>query len=239
MAPPYGFEILENCLTCKWRTDQFFCSLSSDALKAFDSITFTTVYPAGSILYTEGQAPRGVFMLCNGRAKLSVTSSEGKRLITRVAEPGEVLGISCVISGKSYKSTAETLEPSQINFVKRDDFLRFLQNFGEACLHAAEQLSEECLVANDHVRSLGLSHSAAEKLAHLLLEWCDEAGNTTESGTRVKLMMTHEEISQMIGTSRETVTRLLGELKDQKVLSIKGSTLLIHDKSALEALVFI
>ncbi len=239
MPSPYGFEAFDNCLTCRYRGERFFCNLEPDALQAFDRITFTSVYPAGSILYAEGQSPRGVFMICRGRAKMTTTSSAGKTLITRVAEEGEVLGLSSALANKPHKATAETIEPCQINFVKKDDFDRFLKEHGDACFRAARQLSEECESSDDHVRALGLSHSAAEKLAHLLITWCDENGKTTDDGCRLKMMMTHQEISQMIGTSRETVTRLFGEFKEKKILSIKGSTLLIQDRDALERLVLL
>ncbi|HVT45262.1 MAG TPA: Crp/Fnr family transcriptional regulator [Thermoanaerobaculia bacterium] len=239
MPSPYGFDVFENCLTCKWKADRFFCNLEGKALEAFDHLTFTSVYPAGSVLYAEGEMPRGVFMLCKGRVKMSVSSSEGKTLITRIVEAGEVLGMSSTIATSAYKATAETIEPSQVNFVKRDDFLRFIKEHGDACFSAAQQLSEECHSANDHIRSLGLSHSAGEKLAHLILSWCTEQGKESDQGIRVKLLMTHQEISQMIGTSRETVTRLFGDLKEKKIISIKGSTLLVHNKPALEALVLL
>lgn len=239
MTGPYGFEAFDNCLTCRHRGDQFFCNLEGPALEAFDRITFTSVYPAGSLLFTEGQSPRGVFMICRGRAKMTTTSSAGKTLITRVAEQGEVLGLSSVLADKAHQASAETIEPSQINFVKKDDFQRFLRDYGEACFQAARQLADECASSDDHVRSLGLSHSAAEKLAHLLLTWCEESGKDTTDGCRLKILMTHQEISQMIGTSRETVTRLFGEFKEKKILSIKGSTLMIHNRAELERLVLL
>lgn len=239
MRSPYGFEVFEDCLNCRWKADKFFCNLPNTALSALDAMAYTTTFPAGSILFSEGQQPRGIYILCHGRAKLTTASSEGKMLITHVAGEGEVLGISSAISGKAYKSTAETVEPSQVNFVKRDDFLKFLHENGDACFQAAQQLSEECQTAENHVRSLGLSHSAAEKMANLLLSWAEENGKDSDQGLRIKLLMTHQEIAQMIGTSRETVTRLLGDFKQKKIISIKGSTLMIHNRPALEALVLL
>lgn len=238
--PPYGFALFENCLTCKWRGDRFFCQLEpEEVLKEFDGITFTNVYPEAAILYAEGQLPRGVFLLCHGSAKLSISSEDGKTLITRVAEAGELLGLSSAISGNPYKASAETLEPSQVNFVKREDFLRFLETYARASANANRQLADECEAGADYIRALGLSHSAAEKLANLLLSWCSHHGKETENGTRVQVLMTHEDISQRIGTSRETVTRLLKEFREQNIISVKGSNLIVLDKAALEALVLL
>ena len=233
MHSPYGLELVENCRNCSLRSDGSFCNLSSAPLKALEAIKYTTAYPVGAVLFMEGQAPRGVLVLCKGRVKLSMTSTEGKTLILRIIKPGEVLGLHAVVSGTPYQATAETLEPCQVAFVKREDFLRFLREHGEASIHAAQQLSGSYQVACEQIRSLGLSHSAPEKLAKFLLDWSARGGET-KPGTHVKLTLTHEEIGQLIGTSRETVTRTLGEFKSRQVAALNGSTLVIQNKAALE-----
>jgi CRP/FNR family transcriptional regulator len=176
-------------------------------------------------------------MLCSGRVKLTTCSGEGKALITQIADPGDLLGLSATISGKPYEVTAETLAPCQVNFIRREDFLRFLTKHGLVCLRAAEYLSQTYHATHEHVRSLGLSHSASEKMAKLLLEWCERNGKLSDKGIQLKLTLTHEEIAQIIGASRETVTRLFGEFKGKQFIYVKGSTLIVRNKPALEALV--
>ena len=174
------------------------------------------------MLFVEGQMPRGIFVLCKGRVKLSINSPSGRTVIVKLVEPGEVLGMSATISGKPYEVTAETIDPCQVNFVKRDDFLRFLKDDVEACFKVAEQLSEKYHNACKEAGSLGLSHSAAEKLAKLLLEWSSKNGDGGKGEPRLKLRLTHEEIAQMIGTSRETVTRLFAEMKKRQICAVEG-----------------
>ena len=128
------------------------------------------------------------------------------------------------------------MQPCQVVFIKREDFQKFLEEHGSACLQAAQHLSESCHNAYDMIRSIGLSHSASEKLARMLLELANE-GETTKDGIRVKLALTHEEIAQVIGTSRETVTRLLGSFRKKQMATLRGSTLLIKNKAGLEKLV--
>jgi CRP/FNR family transcriptional regulator len=233
---PYGLEIVESCLTCKLRADKIFCNLPAATVQALEAIKYTTAYPKGAVLFVEGQAPRGVFILCRGRVKLSICSSDGKTLILKIAEAGEVLGLSASVSGKPYELTAETLDPCQVNFVKREDFLHFLRGHNDVCLRVAEQLSEKYNTACNEIRSLGLSHSAAEKLAKLLLEWSMRNGGARQPD-RMKLTLTHEEIAQMIGTSRETVTRLFADFKKRQLIQLKGSTLVIRNRPALESLI--
>jgi CRP/FNR family cyclic AMP-dependent transcriptional regulator len=233
---PYGLDIIERCLACKMRAEHIFCDLAPAALQTFESIKYATAYPKGAVLFVEGQSPRGIFVLCKGRVKLSICSTDGKTLILKIAEPGEVLGLSATVSGKTYELTAEAVDPCQVNFIKREDFLRFLREHSEACLRVAEQLSEKYNSACREIRALGLSHSAGEKLAKLLLEWSVRNGEATKTEPRLKLALTHEEIAQMIGTSRETVTRLFADMKKRQIVQSKGSTLLIRNKAALKAM---
>jgi CRP/FNR family cyclic AMP-dependent transcriptional regulator len=236
MDAPYGLPIVDNCLICKLRTNGFFCDLPKPTLQDFEAIKYASAYPQGAVLFVEGQAPRGVYVVCAGRVKLTTTSRDGKTLILRISGPGEVLGLHATVSGKPYELTAEALQPCQLDFIKRDDFLRFLQNHADACLKAAQHLSHNVQSAYEMIRSLGLSHSVSERMARLLLEWSGD-GETTKDGVRIKVALTHEEIAQLIGTSRETVTRVLGEFRHKKLAELHGSTLLIRDKQGLERLV--
>lgn len=235
MRAPYGLEIIESCLACPHREERLFCDLSPAAVKDLSSITSAASYPKGATLFVEGQPARGVFILCNGRVKLSTSSADGKTLILRISEPGEVLGLPATVTGQPYELTADVIEPTQANFIGRVEFLKFLQEHGEAALKVAQQLGETYHTAVAEMRTIGLSHSAGEKLARFLLEWCAETPE--ESGQiKVKLTLTHEEIAQMVGASRETVTRLFADFKKKNLLQVKGSTLIIKDKAGLEGI---
>lgn len=237
MRSPYGVKIEESCVDCKQHTERFFCDLPQEVLRAFGDIASANVYPEGAILFVEGQRPRGIYMLCSGRVKFSTCSSEGKSLIVHVAEPGEIIGLSATVSNMPYEVTAETLEPCQVNFVKKEQFLRFLREHGDACFRVAEHLSQNYHAAYVQIRALGLSQSAAEKLARLLLEWCAASGKETEQGIRLKLALTQDEIAEMIGTSRETVSRIFAEFKNKQIIHLKGSSIVIRNKAALEKMV--
>jgi CRP/FNR family transcriptional regulator len=173
--------------------------------------------------------------MCSGRVKLSTSSADGKTLILRISEPGEVLGLPATVTGKSYELTAEVIEPAQANFISRQDFLNFLREHGEVGLRVAQQLGETYHSAVAEMRTISLSHSVAEKLARFLLDL--SANHDSGKGeVKVTLTLTHEEIAQMIGASRETVTRLFGDFKKKQLLQVKGSTLIIKNKAGLESL---
>lgn len=233
MGSPHSLDLRTACQKGSLESNSFFYNLSPGSLRALDGIKFASSYPKCAVLFGEQEAPKGVFILCKGRVKLSMTSSEGKSVILRIADPGEVLGLHAVVSNQPYQASAETLEPCELNFVRCDDFLRFLRENPEASLHAAQQLSQNYHIACEQVRSIGLAHSAMGKLAGFLLLRATK-GQPTKQGTRVLLTLTHEEIGQMIGLSRETVTRTLGDFKRRQFVASKGATVVIQNKGALE-----
>jgi CRP/FNR family transcriptional regulator len=145
------------------------------------------------------------------------------------------MGLNATISDRPYEVTAEMIEPGQANFIARDALLQFLRDNGEVAVRVAEQLSRNYYTAYEEIRTLGLTNSPAEKFAKLLLGWID----SPSSGDlpQVKLTLTHGEIAEMIGTTRETVSRLFSDFKKQQLVQLKGATLVIRDKSALEKMV--
>ena len=231
-----GLSCVESCINCHLHSRSFFCDLAPRTLLAFDQIKHAAVFPEHAVVLVEGQAACGVFILCQGRAKLSTTSKDGKTLIVRIAEAGAVLGLHAVVTGGRYELTVETMQPCQLNFVGRADMLRFLREHADAALHATQHLARDCSDAYGVVRAIGLSHSVSERFARFLLETAAN-GKVRNGRVRVRLAMTHEEISQLVGTSRETITRLLSEFRRNELAELQGSTLIIHNRPALKSLV--
>ena len=231
-----GMNCVESCLNCHLRSRNFFCGLAQDSIEDFNRIKHAAAFPEHAVVLVEGQSPWGIFILCQGCAKLSTTSREGKTLIVRIAEPGEVLGLHAVLTGGPYELTVETMQPCQLNFVGREDMLRFLREHADASLHATQHLARDCSDAYGVVRTIGLSHSVSERFARFLLETAAE-GEVSNGTVRVRLAMTHEEILQLVGTSRETITRLLSEFRRHQMAELKGSTLIIRNRPALKHMV--
>lgn len=235
MRSPYGLNIIDNCLTCPVREEHLFCNLPAAAVQKLNEIKSTAIYPKSAMLFIEGQQPRGVFVLCTGKVKLSTSSSEGKTIITKISDAGDVLGLNATISNRPYEVTAEMIEPGQANFITRDALLHFLRENGEVAVRVAEQLSRNYYTAYEEIRTLGLSSSPSERFAKLLLGWIKAKENG--DALQVQLTLTHEEIGEMIGTTRETVSRLFSEFKKRQLLQLKGATLVIRDRAGLEKLV--
>lgn len=233
MNSPYGLPT--ECLGCHLRPSDFFCALCPESAEAFQRIKHPTVFPEDAVLFLEGQPAREVAVLCQGQAKLSTMSRDGKSLIMRIVKPGEILGLHAVVTGKPHELTAETMQPCRLSFVDGKDFLRFLKEHGDASLRAAQQISRDCQDAYDVVRSIGLSNSVSVRIAKFLLASATD-GQVRNGALRSRLALTHEDIAQLLGTSRETITRILSEFRKKEIAELKGSNLVIHDKVALQRL---
>lgn len=227
-------KIESKCLSCSVRSDSFFCNLTEENHKIFESLKMTHYYPKNSTLFIEGQTLDGVYILCSGRVKMTICSKEGRMIILHIAEPGEILGLSAAISNSIHTATAEAVEQCRVNYIRKNDFLRFLENNPQACLNAVKQLSQNYQTACSQIGALGLSATVADKLATLFLGWCD-ANEEDGDGIHFKIHYTHEELAQMIGTSRETVTRLLKSFRDRKLIKRKGAEFIVPDRKKLEA----
>jgi CRP/FNR family transcriptional regulator, cyclic AMP receptor protein len=235
MIAPYGLRILDNCVSCPVKEVRPFCNLPLPAAQRLNEIKSTAVYSKGTMLFLEGQHPRGVFVLCMGKAKLSTSSREGKTIITKIAEAGDLLGLNAMISNVPYEVTAEMMEPGQANFIPREPLILMMREFPEVALRIAQQLSRNYFAAHEEIRTLGLATSS-ERFAKLLLQWSIKT--TQDNGSsQIKLTLTQEEIAEVIGTTRETVARLFADFKRKQLLQVQGATLVIHSRFALEQMV--
>lgn len=223
----------ESCLTCKDRHGDWFCNLSPQALVEFDALGMHMMVPSNAILFFESQPARGVYILCGGHVKLTTSSKDGKTLLVRIAKPGDVLGLSAAIAGTPYEITAQALDAVQVKSFQRQDFLRFIERYVEGSMHATKMLNKEYRDALSDAVRLALSTSISARVARLFLEMTT---GQDDPKPRFTMPLTHEDLATMLGTTRESVTRVLSELKRKEIIAIKGTSMTILRKSALELL---
>jgi len=226
--------ISNDCLSCTLRRSCDFCNLPQPAMSQFSTLGHLTLYPANATLMMEGQCPRGVYIACSGRSKLSVEARDGKTIILKIAGDRQILGLSAVVSGGPSLVTVTTIEMCQIKFIERDSFLHLIEHNSHAAFACATLLASEVTTSFDDVYELLLARSSTEKLARLLLSWVSDEPRNRE--LRVPTEFTHEEIAQMIGSSRETVTRLLSDMKRKDLIRLESGTLVIPNRIALQAI---
>jgi CRP/FNR family transcriptional regulator, cyclic AMP receptor protein len=216
-----------------YRKGEFFKALSPAALADLEPLLAPSSYPSNMVLFNETQPTTGIYVVLDGEVKLSINSSDGRRLAFHIAKAGEVLGLSATLSGGAYEMTADTLYPAKIAHIERQTFLKFLARHLDVYPIVTREVSRSFNLACEQLRMVGLSSSVHERLARLLLVWSDGTEKKAE-GARCRLSMTHEEIGEFIGASRETVTRTLSIFKNRHLVAQHGCTLTIPSRNALE-----
>jgi len=206
------------------------------AVPGIDRVARSRIYPRGAVVFREGNTAHGVYVLSSGRAKISISSADGRKIIIRIAKGGDILGLYAGLTGRPFEATAEMLEGGRVDFISRQDLLNLVSRQNGYSLELLEVFSRQFSELIDHTRMLALSESALEKLAHLIACWGRDFGEHTSEGIRVRLWLTQEEIAQTIGASRETVTRLFSTLKRDQIIRVKRDWLWICDGVALASL---
>ncbi len=214
---------------------QMIVGVSETTTAALRKASVSLAYSAGDQLFTEGEAAKGIFILRQGRVKLMANSSDGKTLILRIATPGAVLGLSSAVAAKVNEVSAEVLETCQVSFIKKADLLQLMKDHVDLALQLARELSLEYAALCHELSNIGLQRSAMSRLAQLLTSWTDGEPVGREP-IEIECGLTHEVIAQLIATSRETVTRLLHDLRVKGVANIKNNVLTIENLAALKAL---
>lgn len=217
--PPASRVRPHSCSTCPLH--QSFCHFPETLRAAFDGLKTTVAYRKGEVVFREEDRCHSVFAVCEGSVKLVTASSEGRVLLMRFALPGEMLALAEAVLGSSpYDCTAVAAEPSILAVIPRDTFMRFISSFPEACVALTVALSEQYKFAQRETKFLGMGDRSTARLAHVLLEW---------SGHHTPVHVTHGDLAQAIGSTRETVTRILGNLTHSGIVGRKdGEIVVLH-----------
>ena len=236
MRSPYGLEIVENCQRCRLRAGRVLCDLPLPTLNALQRLGFPTACAPGTVLIAQDQPAREIAIVCAGHVKISTSSQTGKRICLGIAGPGAVLGLTAAISRTPHQVSIEALEPCQVRIIKTDRFLELLRKDSVAGLATIKSLSNEVRKMYRCVRLIGLSHSATQKLAQVLIRWDMHEEDEPKNKPHLRFPLTHKELAEFVGLSRETVTRLLGTFEQRDIIHCQGTTLVIEDERTLRAL---
>lgn len=202
------------------------------AIHSSNISNLTIVHPRGKVLFAEGEPARGIFILRTGMATESISSSEGRMVILRIAESGNVLGLNSVLRNACYNTTIKTIEPCRTDFIPRTALIDLLEKNQPAARAIAQLLSREIAELTERARLLLLPQTVNARLARLLLELSEQS--STNEPLQITRTFTHEQIAQMTCSSRETITRLLASLNKRRIIRVTPDSILISDRAALQ-----
>lgn len=209
-----------------------FSSLPRSAILEIETKLVFARHAAGSILYHQGEKARGFFLLFAGRVKMFAVASHARTTLLKIASSGEALGVAAAILGREHLTTGQTTEPSSLAFLQRDDLVTLMQRSRDFCRAVTHYLATECIDNATETLSLRIPSSTSQKLAATLLRLADGRGNGFPRPA--SLIYTHAELGQLIGASRETVTRLMNKFEDAAMIAAGKSTFSITDQRLLE-----
>lgn len=228
----------ERCVTCTRKAANGFCHLPEGALRIMGTQGMLLSLRDRMPLYLEGAPVQSVYVICSGRLKLYSNSVGGRTVITRIAGAGELLGVSELIgedAGKGvacFETSAEAMEAVQVMALPVAAFRQMLREHPEAGARMGQQLARQCRDAYTRIRLLGQGRSVAERVAGYLLEVEDDQRTSPEHSFEIR--MTHEELAQELGLSRESVCRALSVFRRSGAVRIHGCRWTIIDRAALE-----
>ena len=230
-------QVPVGCAACANRRPGWFCSLGSAVLADLELVTSTVTLPAQTSLFTQGEDARCLYLICGGYLKLTAGRHEDRQMIVRVAGPGSMLGLYAVLSHGVYEVSAESLTEAQLRPVERERFLGFLRSHKEAQMRAVQCICQEYRFALQDACRIALTETVAARLGRLLLELANQIGEHLDGGGfRFPLLLTHEEMASMACTTRETVTRTLGQFRKDGWISIEDSLVTLHHPEQLQTL---
>jgi CRP/FNR family cyclic AMP-dependent transcriptional regulator len=212
---------------------EFFSRLSEGAQADFVSIAQLSNFSSNVILFSENDSSTEIFEVLEGEVKLSLCATDGKRLILRIAKKGEIIGLASAFSGNPSEFTAETLRDSKLAVIRQPDFHKFLRRHPESYSAVTQEVTRKYSLACGQLRTVGLSFTAPEKLARLLLS-LSASGQTGDCKTSIRFSLTHEQAGEFIGATRETVARAFRKLRELDLVMFSGTRLCIPNRLALE-----
>lgn len=232
----HSMESLQNskCVLCKARLKSIFSDLSAEEMQQLEDIKSCQVVKKGKLLFNEGAYPRGLYCVQTGKIKISQTGIDGKEQIVHMLNNGDIMGHRAIFGEDKYSCSAIALEDSHVCFLPKTPFYKMVENNSKLALKIAHLLSEELKEAERKITSTA-QLPVLTRVAMNLLILKDNYGLEVDEST-INIVIKREDFARIVGTTRETVTRVLYDLQNQKVIELVGKKIKILDLQKLQSL---
>jgi CRP/FNR family cyclic AMP-dependent transcriptional regulator len=209
-------------------TIPLFSGLSRDELNKFAELTRERAYPKGSVILFQDDPGDSLFVLRHGRVKVVLIGEDGREVILGVLEPGAHFGELALIDDQPRSAHVIAMDDAQLLILRREDFRRRVEANPSVAWALLTELSRRLRRADQKIGGLVLL-DVPGRIARLLLDLASEAGGPT-----IEKALTHQTIAQMIGASRETVSRAMKEFQDQGLIRVERRRIALGDRDALQ-----
>jgi CRP-like cAMP-binding protein len=220
-----------SCDSCFIRTNSLFRNLSEDEIQNIVFNKVTESHKRGSVIYQEGHRMKGFFCVQKGIIKIYKTGFDGKEQIIRFAKSGDIIGYRSVLSNESACTSTEVIENCIVCHIPAVALFNLVKENGNFALELMKLICKELGEANSYITNIA-QKTVRERLAEILVHLEDEFGIDEDGILRISL--TREELSNIVGTATESVIRLLSEFKSEKFIELNGRKIKILDKPGLK-----
>ncbi|MFZ5353821.1 MAG: Crp/Fnr family transcriptional regulator [Bacillota bacterium] len=203
-----------------------FSELSEDCLANIDSISIIRAYEKGRIIFMEGEPGEAFFYIKSGVVKIYKLSSDGREHILHILNEGHVFAEVTLFSKAAYPATAEVLEDAEIGIIKNSELEKLIGGNPTLSLCLIRYLNKRLMEAQTKVRNLALYDTYA-RTAQSLIKLAEDYGRKTTGGIELDLNISRQELANMVGTTRETVIRVLAAFKKEKAVKVEKNSIII------------
>ncbi len=205
-----------------------FSSLKDEELDAINKVSSDKCFKKDQIILLENEDGDTMFTIIKGKVKVTAFSEHGKEVIFSILYEGDFFGDMSLLDGKPRSASVVAIEDSEVRMIRRSDFIRLLEKHPRIALKLLEELTSRLRKADERIESLALL-DVTGRIAGILLQLAEEKKVSQGDGLVIKARPTHQELANMAGTTRETVTRILKQLERKSYVSIEGKDIIIFD----------
>jgi CRP-like cAMP-binding protein len=205
-----------------------FSELPDDAIERISKIGYVKNFDKESIILMEDEDGSAMFFIIEGKVKITRISSDGKEVILSVLGKSEFFGEMAILDGLSRSATVIALEPSKLFIIHRNEFLELLTKHPEISIPLLQELTSRLRTADMKIKSLSLK-DAERKVATVVLQLADTQGKVRGGIVEIDEMPLQQDLANMAGTSRETISRTLHAFAKKGIIEMEGSKLRIID----------
>lgn len=214
-----------DCRTCESRAKSIFCTIQENDVEAINANKGCSTYKKGQIIFNQNSIPHGLYVVYSGKVKIFQLAENGREQIVRMAKEGDVIGYRALLSNENYTSTAETLVNSNICFIPKDLFFSMMTKNTSITEGLMHNLTKDLRHAENQITGLA-QKPVKERMAEALLFMKETYGFEKDNKT-INVVLTREDIANLVGTATETTIRLLSVLRQQKLIDFQGKKIQI------------
>lgn len=218
------------------RNSKFFSNLAAEEIKDIKEIMRPRNYDEGEIIFFEDEPGEGLFLVKAGKVKLTKMVESGDEQILTIIQPGNVFAEVVLFGNANYPATAVALEDSKLYLIRSNDMEKLIKEKPSIAVKLLDLMSKRLRRAQKLVRDMGLKDTTC-RTASLLIYLAQEYGVNRQNKVRIDLKLTQQELANMIGTTRETISRVLNKFKEQDIIKTSRQKMIINDLDRLKEFV--